>query len=358
MSELEFTNVDREFFRRGEEIEDAPAAPVEDFSDLDDGQERASLARSFMDQLRQMREASKTPRPEKLAEGTQGPERSIETDRIARIRRFRRPSNKVFAFVGGLGALAVIALLIPSSGSQAGANVLAAASVEEPAPARSSSSPLILSEARAEPGRSRRTAPARSSSSPLILSEAQAEPGRSRRTAPARSSSSPLILSEAQAEPGRSRRTAPVPAHPERSPGAARAESKGPARSSHRPPILSEAQAEPGRSRRTAAAPAPTHHHRAVKRAVHRHHANGAALYTRGLAAFNQGNMSRARHEFRASAHAGHVPAYRALGVVYRKQGKRAAAIRAFKTYVHKAPHSRDAKLVRKLVAQLERGRR
>ncbi len=132
MSEVEFTNVNREFFRRGEEIEDEPVAPAEDFSDLDDGQERASLARSFMDQLRQMRDASKTPRPEKIAEGTQGPERKVETHRIARIWQLRRPSNKVIAFVGGLGALAVIALLIPSSSSQAGAGALAAASTPDP----------------------------------------------------------------------------------------------------------------------------------------------------------------------------------------------------------------------------------
>ncbi len=107
-----------------------------------------------------------------------------------------------------------------------------------------------------------------------------------------------------------------------------------------------------------APAAAPAQKHRAVKRAVHRHHTDGAALYKRGLAAFNQGNMSRARHEFKASARAGHVPAYRALGVVYRKQGNRSAAIRAFKTYVRKAPRSHDATRVRKLVAQLEHGHR
>ena len=87
------------------------------------------------------------------------------------------------------------------------------------------------------------------------------------------------------------------------------------------------------------------------------HRVSGAVLYRRGVTAFARGDLARARHAFAASARAGHVAAYRALGVVYRREGKRAAAIRAFQTYVRKAPRSHDAPAVSRMVAQLEQGR-
>jgi len=106
-----------------------------------------------------------------------------------------------------------------------------------------------------------------------------------------------------------------------------------------------------------AKVPAPAPKHVASAEAEHHHHASGAALYQRGIAAFNRGDLGHARADFTASAHAGHVPAYRALGVVYRRQGNRAAAIHAFRTYLRKAPRSHDARAVGQLVAQLEHGR-
>lgn len=235
----DFTSVDQDFFRRGEEIEHTPPPNNESFEDLDP-------------------EPARPPRWPRL--------RSHVSRVLHAPSQLSRRGRRAAYAGAGLVALCSIALAVPNDDQHLATSV---ARATQPAPATAPSSAL----------------------------------------APA----PPPALAPA-----------PAPPPADATPSASTAEIRDHAR---------ERVSKPKRDPR-----------------------RGKSHYDRGLQAWNRGDLDAARRSFAAATRAGHAPGYRALGVLYRKQGKRAEAIRSFRRYLRVAPNSNDAAKVRRTLAALERG--
>lgn len=82
---------------------------------------------------------------------------------------------------------------------------------------------------------------------------------------------------------------------------------------------------------------------------------NPSELYDEGIQYFVSGKLSAARGKFRAAlkARSGYAPAYRGLGLVYERQGKKRQAASAFRKYLRLAPDAPDRQSIRKRLAAL-----
>ena len=77
--------------------------------------------------------------------------------------------------------------------------------------------------------------------------------------------------------------------------------------------------------------------------------------YRSGVNRFKRGDNRAARRLFQRAIQADrrYAPAYRGLGLVYRRQHRSAAAVRAFRKYLRLAPRAKDRKLINRLIRQL-----
>lgn len=282
----EFTDLDQDFFRRGEEIAHTPPPVPDAFDDLNDleyeprpviclRQVRARLARL----------ASAVPRPAQLS---------------ARGRRA--------AYVAaGLLALSSLALAVPNEDRPLTASASRTTAISLPRvlgelPRAVLTDATVVHAERAD------------------VKVAQVERESSSQRAPSR-----------ETEPAPSRETEPAP------PPAAN------------PAASAEVEVQADEAPRTTRKPSRT-----ASRISKRTSRRGKAHYDRGLQAWKRRDLAAARNAFAAAARAGHAPGYRALGVLYRKQGKKEQAIRAFRTYLRVAPKSSDADKVRRSLARLD----
>ncbi|MBT8496001.1 MAG: tetratricopeptide repeat protein [Deltaproteobacteria bacterium] len=83
---------------------------------------------------------------------------------------------------------------------------------------------------------------------------------------------------------------------------------------------------------------------------------SASKLYQKGTRAFLAGKLQSARRHFRRAVEANprYAPAYRGLGLVYQRQGKRRAAIRYYRRYLRLAPSARDSAAIRARIEKLK----
>jgi hypothetical protein len=100
----------------------------------------------------------------------------------------------------------------------------------------------------------------------------------------------------------------------------------------------------------------PPRRHSAGRRVAHRSaFADPQDLYREGARLYVAGSLEQARRTFEnaAAVSPGFAPAYRGLGLVHERMGRKGRAIHSFETYLRLAPNARDAGAVRSRIESL-----
>jgi tetratricopeptide (TPR) repeat protein len=82
---------------------------------------------------------------------------------------------------------------------------------------------------------------------------------------------------------------------------------------------------------------------------------DAGALYNEGIKLYVAGNLGPAKNKFRAAlkAKSSYAAAYRGLGMVYQRQGKKKQAADAYRKYLRLAPNASDKKTIEKQLAAM-----
>jgi hypothetical protein len=98
---------------------------------------------------------------------------------------------------------------------------------------------------------------------------------------------------------------------------------------------------------KTKAPPSPADHDVALERARSAYATGNQHLFA------GETGAAIAAYKQALAVYPNYVAGYRGLGLAYAQQGDRAAAVKAFKTYVGLAPSAKDVELIKKRIARL-----